>query len=157
VGNFEPSEAVAFLQSIRSQITEGGGLLIGVDAKKDQRVLHAAYNDRDGVTAQFNVNVLSNLNNLLEGTIDSDKFEHHALYNEDQGRIEMHLRCTEAHSAELAGQRVEFAQNELVQTEYSYKYHPDEFVALAKEAGFNHEKLWQDDKGWFSVMYFSPA
>jgi len=157
VGNFEPSAAVAFLRSIRAQITDDGGLLIGVDAKKDRRILHAAYNDKEGATARFNVNVLSNLNNLLEGTIDSDKFEHHALYNEEHGRIEMHLRCTEAHSAEIAGQRVEFVENELVHTENSYKYHPDEFVALAERAGFTHEKLWQDEKCWFSVMYFSPA
>ena len=157
VGNFEPAAAVAFLRSIRAQISEGGGLLIGVDAKKDQRVLHDAYNDKEGVTARFNVNVLSNLNNLLGGTIDSAKFEHHALYNEAHGRIEMHLRCTEAHAAELAGKRVEFAENELVHTENSYKYHPEEFVALAERAGFAHEKLWQDKQGWFSVMYFSPA
>ena len=157
VGNFEPAAAVAFLRNMRSQLTVGGGLLIGVDTKKDQRVLHEAYNDKEGVTARFNVNVLSNLNNLLDGTIDSDKFEHHALYNEEQGRIEMHLRCKEAHSAQLAGQRVDFVENELVHTENSYKYHPEEFVALAERAGFAHERLWQDEQGWFSVMYFSPA
>lgn len=157
VGNFEPEAAVDFLRDMRAQMNGDGGLLIGVDAKKEEDVLNAAYNDAEGVTAEFNVNVLNNLNRLLDGDIDSDKFIHHALYNEQQGRIEMHLRCTEKHSATLAGERVEFAEDELVHTENSYKYHPAEFIELAERAGFAHRDLWQDERGWFSVMYFEPA
>jgi dimethylhistidine N-methyltransferase len=157
VGNFEPAAAVEFMRGIRAQMNGVGGLLIGVDTKKDADVLHAAYNDAEGVTAQFNMNVLDNLNRLLEGDIDTDKFTHHALYNDEYGRIEMHLRCTGRHSAQLAGHEVEFAEGELVQTEYSYKYHPDEFIELAEQAGFAQRELWQDEKGWFSVIYFEPA
>lgn len=157
VGNFEPGAAVDFMRDIRAQMNGAGGLLIGVDTKKDADVLHAAYNDAQGVTARFNVNVLNNLNQLLDGDIDSEKFEHHALYNEKYGRIEMHLRCTKHHSARLAGQRVEFSVGELVHTENSYKYDPDEFIGLAADAGFVHRELWQDDRGWFAVLYFEPA
>jgi dimethylhistidine N-methyltransferase len=157
VGNFEPAAAVKFMRDMRAQMDDAGGLLIGVDTKKDKAVLHSAYNDAAGVTAQFNINVLDNLNNLLEGDLDTDKFVHHALYNDKHGRIEMHLRCTGKHSARLAGHQVEFAEGELVQTEYSYKYHPDEFIELAEQAGFASEKVWQDEQGWFSVMYFVPA
>ena len=157
VGNFEPAGAVNFLRDMRAQMNDEGGLLIGVDTKKDPDVLHAAYNDAAGVTAEFNVNALNNLNQLLDGDIDSDKFEHHALYNEQQGRIEMHLRCKEDCSAQLAGERVEFAEDELIHTENSYKYHPEEFINLAERAGFEHRELWQDKRGWFSVLYFAPA
>jgi dimethylhistidine N-methyltransferase len=157
VGNFEPAAAVDFMRTMRAQMNDAGGLLIGVDTKKDEDVLHAAYNDAAGVTAQFNINLLDNLNRLLEGDIDTDKFTHHALYNAEHGRIEMHLRCIEKHSAQLAGHQVEFSEGELVHTENSYKYHPDEFIELARSAGFEPVKLWQDDDGWFAVMYFEPA
>jgi dimethylhistidine N-methyltransferase len=157
VGNFEPPAAVQFMRAMRAQMNGAGGLLIGVDTKKDEEVLHSAYNDAAGVTAQFNINVLDNLNRLLEGDIDTDKFVHHALYNDEHGRIEMHLRCTARHSAKLAGHPVEFAEGELVHTENSYKYHPAEFIELARQAGFAPEKLWQDEQGWFAVMYFVPA
>jgi dimethylhistidine N-methyltransferase len=157
VGNFEPAAAVEFMRTMRAQMDDAGGLLIGVDTKKDEQVLHSAYNDAAGVTAKFNINVLDNVNRLLEGDIDTDKFTHHALYNDEHGRIEMHLRCTGKHSAQLAGHQVEFAEGELVHTENSYKYHPEEFIGLAKQAGFAPKKIWQDEQSWFSVMYFVPA
>jgi dimethylhistidine N-methyltransferase len=157
VGNFEPEAAVQFMRAMRAQMQDTGGLLIGVDTKKDADILHAAYNDSAGVTAQFNINLLDNLNSLLEGDIDTDKFVHHALYNAERGRIEMHLRCTGRHSAQLAGHQLEFAEGELVHTEYSYKYHPDEFIELARLAGFAPVKVWQDDDRWFAVMYFEPV
>jgi dimethylhistidine N-methyltransferase len=157
IGNFTPAEAVEFLRGLRALMDKRGGLLIGVDTKKDTDVLHAAYNDSAGVTAQFNLNMLDNLNNLLDGNLDTKQFAHHALYNENEGRIEMHLRCTSTHAAELAGQPLSFSEGELVQTEYSYKYHPDEFSALAARAGFARRELWQDNRGWFSVMYFEPV
>ena len=157
VGNFEPDAAEDFLRNIRTQIKSTGGLLIGVDTKKDTDILNAAYNDKAGVTARFNINVLNNLNELLGGDINSDKFEHHAFYNERLGRIEMHLRCTQHHSVRLAGQWVEFTEGELVHTENSYKYHPNEFISLAERAGFAFRKLWQDERGWFMLLYFEPA
>jgi len=157
VGNFEPEAAVEFMRAMRAQMQDTGGLLIGVDTKKDADILHAAYNDSACVTAQFNINLLENLNSLLEGDIDTDKFAHHAFYNVERGRIEMHLRCIGEHSAQLAGHQLEFAEGELVHTEYSYKYHPDEFIELARSAGFAPVKVWQDEDRWFAVMYFEPV
>jgi dimethylhistidine N-methyltransferase len=157
IGNFTPAEAVEFMQTMRAHMQDRGGLLIGVDTKKDVEVLHAAYNDSQGLTARFNMNALDHLNNVLDGSLDTDRFVHHALYNESEGRIEMYLRCTGTHTAELAGQPVSFSEGELVQTEYSYKYHPEEFSVLAEQAGFARRQLWQDERGWFSVTYFEPA
>jgi dimethylhistidine N-methyltransferase len=157
IGNFTPVEAIGFMRAMRELMHDRGGLLIGVDTKKNVDVLHAAYNDSEGVTAQFNLNVLDHLNRVLDGNLDTQQFEHHALYNESEGRIEMHLRCAKTHTAELAGQVLQFHEDELVLTEYSYKYHPDEFIALAEHADFRQRELWQDERGWFSVMYFEPA
>jgi len=164
IGNFDPESAEAFLRSIRVQVEENtvsdsapGGLLIGVDAKKAPALLNAAYNDREGLTARFNLNVLDHLNELLDGDIPAENFAHHAFYNEVEGRIEMHLRCTKSHAALLAGEPLEFTENELVLTEFSYKYHPDEFIALAARAGFAIRHLWQDSHKWYSFMYFEPA
>lgn len=159
IGNFEPEEAVAFLREMRAGMDAGekGGLLIGVDAKKDKQVLEAAYDDKAGVTSEFNLNVLDHLNELLGGNLSADNFEHVALYNEARGRIEMHLRCTRSHTAQLAGEEIEFVEGELIHTENSYKYHPDEFAGLAREADFKLADLWQDERGWFSVMYFEPV
>jgi dimethylhistidine N-methyltransferase len=164
IGNFDPASAEEFLRSMRSQLqsnaldeSASGGLLIGVDAKKDAAVLDAAYNDREGVTAEFNVNALNHLNELLEGNISTESFVHHAFYCEKFGRIEMHLRCIKSHIAQLAGKSLEFTEDELIHTEYSYKYHPDEFIALAARAGFVIRQLWQDPRNWYSVMYFEPA
>jgi dimethylhistidine N-methyltransferase len=164
IGNYDPESAEEFLRSMRIQLQDNeldesasGGLLIGVDAKKDTALLDAAYNDREGVTAEFNVNALTHLNELLEGNISTESFVHHAFYNENHGRIEMHLRCIKSHIAKLADQPLEFTEDELIHTEYSYKYHPDEFIALAARAGFKIRELWQDPSKWYSVMYFEPA
>ena len=157
IGNFEPWAVVQFLGDMRAQMQDDGGLLIGVDTKKDREVLHAAYNDSQGITAEFNLNVLNHLNGLLDGDLSTNDFEHLAFYNEPRGRIEMHLRCTRGHAATLAGERIEFVTGEMIHTENSYKYRPAEFTALAEQAGFRRVKLWQDDRAWFSVMYFTPA
>ncbi len=156
IGNFEPAAAMKFLQSLRVQMNGNGGLLIGVDTKKDPQVLHAAYNDCKGITARFNLNVLDHLSRLLGGNLSTGNFTHVACYNGELGRIEMHLRCKRDHQAILGGATLQFKQGEMVHTENSYKYHPEEFIALAAHAGFAHRRLWQDDRGCFAVMYFSP-
>jgi len=156
IGNFEPETVVGFLRKLRLSMGSEGGLLIGVDTKKRNDILHAAYNDRKGVTAAFNINVLNHLNELFEGNLNPEAFEHLAFYNEEHGRIEMHLRCIEDHTAILAGMRVDFRAGEWVNTEYSYKYHPDEFSDLARRAGLHMKRLWQDESKHFSVMYFTP-
>jgi dimethylhistidine N-methyltransferase len=157
IGNFEPLAAVDFMRKLRMNMGNEGGLLIGVDTKKDNEILHAAYNDHKGATAAFNINVLSHLNHLFEGNLDPSAFEHVAFYSEEHGRIEMHLRCVEDHNAFLAGVYVNFYAGELINTEYSYKYHPDEFSVLAQHAGLHMKRLWQDECKHFSVMYFAPG
>ena len=161
IGNFEPTDAVDFMREMHTQITavdpEDGGLLIGVDAKKDKDVLEAAYDDSEGVTRDFNLNVLDHLNELLDGDLDATNFEHVARYDEEHGRIEMHLQCTRSHSATLAGEQLEFDKGELIHTENSYKYRPDEFAQLADQAGFRVQKVWQDERNWFSLMYLRPS
>jgi len=155
IGNFEPAVAIKFLRSLRAQLNGNGGLLIGVDTKKDPQLLHAAYNDCKGITARFNLNVLDHLNRLLDGNLSAGNFTHVARYDREFGRIEMYLRCKRDHQAELGGETLQFKQGEMVHTENSYKYHPDEFIALAVKAGFHCRRLWQDDQRYFSVMYFS--
>jgi len=157
IGNYEPPAAVEFMRRMRSHIAGDGGLLIGVDAKKDADVLQAAYDDSQGVTAEFNINVLEHLNTLLDGDFDTDNFEHVALYNEALGRVEMHLECTREHSATVAGETLTFAEGERIHTESSYKYQPEEFAELAGKAGFAPAHVWQDECRWFSVLYFEPA
>ena len=157
IGNFEPAAAVEFLARMRARLAPGGGLLIGVDAKKDPDVLHAAYNDSAGITAEFNLNALDHINDLLAGDIDTASFRHVAYYDEELGRIEMHLECTAGHKATLAGEELEFVVGERIHTENSYKYHPEEFAELAAAAGFRMGKLWQDEQGYFSVLYFEAA
>ena len=157
IGNFEPRDAVTFMESMRSPMGRSGGLLIGVDAKKDEAVLRDAYNDREGVTAEFNLNVLTHLNQRFGGTLDARHFEHVARYDESKGRIEMYLRCKQAHSAELADESVEFESDELIHTENSYKYHPEEFVELARKAGLESAAIWQDERAWFSLIHLVPS
>jgi dimethylhistidine N-methyltransferase len=160
IGNFEPEAAVGFLRGMRAAIDgggAGGGLLIGVDAKKDEAVLNAAYNDRAGVTRRFNLNVLDHLNALLDGSLDAARFAHAAWYDPRRGRVEMHLRCRASHMAVLAGEELAFTAGELIHTENSYKYHPEEFAALAARAGFGLRGLWQDARRWFSVLYLVPT
>jgi dimethylhistidine N-methyltransferase len=156
IGNFEPLAAIDFMRKLRVNMGNDGGLLIGVDTKKDKAILHAAYNDPEGVTAAFNINVLRHLNFLFGSNLNPDAFEHVAFYNNEHGRIEMHLGCTKDHSAIVAGMYVNFRAGELVNTEYSYKYHPDEFSALARRAGLHMKRLWQDERRHFSLMYFVP-
>ncbi|MEE4185065.1 MAG: L-histidine N(alpha)-methyltransferase [Gammaproteobacteria bacterium] len=157
IGNFEPRDVVAFLESMRGAMDSGGGLLIGVDTKKDAAVLNAAYNDREGITADFNLNVLAHLNELLDGDFDLANFEHSAFYNAAEGRVEMHLRSRVDQTVSLAGSMVRFARGETVHTENSYKYAPEEFVQLARKAGLADSGLWQDARRYFAVMYFAAV
>lgn len=153
IGNFDPANAVVLLARVARLLGKGGGLLIGVDLKKDVAILHSAYNDAEGVTAQFNLNALVNINRTLGGTFDLDAFEHHAFYNDSRGRIEMHLKSLRQQSADVAGQTFHFQNGETIHTENSYKFHPEEFHDLAREAGFAAEKVWIDERGLFSIHY----
>ncbi len=153
IGNFKPDEALEFLKRVASQVGEGGGILIGVDLKKESGVLKRAYDDRKGVTAAFNRNLLARINRELAGDFPEDKFRHEALWNKEQGRIEMHLICEEACRVTLGPESIVFYAGESIVTEYAYKYEVEEFQSLASKAGFTPQALWTDPGEMFSVHY----
>jgi dimethylhistidine N-methyltransferase len=153
IGNFEPDDALAFLRRIARVCGPGGGLLIGVDLKKDPSVLHAAYNDAQGVTAAFNLNLLARLNRDLGADFDVSAFAHYAFYNPRRGRIEMHLVSRAPQRVRIDGETIPFADGESIFTESSYKYAMLDFTDLAKRAGFNSEQVWTDAQRRFSVHY----
>jgi len=153
IGNFQPTDARSFLERIANVVGTGGGLLIGVDLKKDPDVLRAAYNDAEGVTAAFNKNLLRRMNRELGATFDPDQFDHRAIWNEDEGCIEMHLRSAVRQFVSVAERRFEFEQGETIRTEYSYKYSLDGFADVASAAGFSVDCVWTDDQSYFSVQY----
>ena len=154
IGNFEPDAAVAFLANYARILGPGGEMLIGVDLKKDPEILGAAYNDRAEVTAAFNLNLLKRVNRELDADLEIDRFEHVAFYNEAEGRVEIYIRSLVAQEARIAGTRFRFAEDELIHTEYSYKYSVAEFRALASRAGFRPVDTWTDPAALFSVHYF---
>jgi L-histidine N-alpha-methyltransferase len=154
IGNFEPDAAVNFLTNYARILGPGGEMLIGVDLKKDPEILDAAYNDRAGVTAEFNLNLLGRINRELDGDLDIDRFEHVAFYNEAEGRIEIYIRSLANQEAWIAGTSIFFAKDELIHTEYSYKYSVVEFRNLAARAGFRPLDIWTDPADLFSVHYF---
>ncbi len=151
LGNFSPAEARDFLAAIADLVGDGGGLLIGIDLKKDTAVLDAAYDDARGVTAAFNLNLLSRINRELGGTFALDAFRHEAGYNPAEGRVEMHLVSLADQTAEVHGRTFAFAAGETVHTENSYKYTVAEFQDLARGAGFTAEDAWTDPDDLFSI------
>jgi len=153
IGNFTPQEAVSFLRQARTLVGVRGAMLIGVDLKKDAAVLHAAYNDAQGVTAAFNLNLLHRLNRELGADFDVSAFVHKAFYNADAGRIEMHLVSRREQDVTVAGQRFHFDAGESIHTENSYKYSIGEFQALVRRAGFSPQHYWTDAGCRFSVHY----
>ena len=154
IGNFEPDAAVHFLANYARILGSGGEMLIGVDLKKDPAILEAAYNDRAGVTAKFNLNLIERINRELDGDLEIHRFEHVAFYNEAEGRIEIYIRSLANQEAWIAGTPILFAKGELIHTEYSYKYSVPEFRALAAEANFRPVDTWTDPAELFSVHYF---
>jgi dimethylhistidine N-methyltransferase len=154
IGNFEPDAAVRFLANCADILGSRGEMLIGVDLKKDPSILDAAYNDRRGVTAAFNLNLFERINRELDGDLDLDLFEHFAFYSESKGRVEIYIRSLVDQQAMIAGRRFQFAAGELIHTEYSYKYSVAEFRALAARAGFRPVDTWTDSAELFSVHYF---
>jgi dimethylhistidine N-methyltransferase len=152
IGNFEPEEALAFLQ-LAARMLRGGGLLIGVDLVKDPGRLHAAYNDAQGVTADFNLNLLRRANAELDADFDLDGFAHAAFYNAPRQRIEMHLVSRVAQSVSLNGETFGFEEGETIHTEYSHKFTVEGLRALAVRAGFRPGAVWTDPEKLFSVHW----
>lgn len=152
IGNFTPAEADAFLRLAAAELT-GGGLLIGIDLVKDHDVLHAAYNDAEGVTAAFNMNLLERARKELGAEFPTDGFQHLAFYNPAYRRIEMHLRATRPLALQLGGEIYSFHEGETLHTEHSHKYTVEGFQAMAERAGFRPGKVWTDANRWFALLW----
>lgn len=157
IGNFNPARAKLFLKQIAMTCGPGGGLLIGVDLKKDPVVLHRAYNDAQGVTSAFNLNLLERINRELGCDFQPGFFEHYAFYNPREGRVEMHLISLKDHTVHLDDVAISFAKGETIWTESSYKYNLDEFEQMAAAAGLKVEYVWTDEQQWFSIQYLVNA
>jgi dimethylhistidine N-methyltransferase len=155
IGNFEPNAATEFLRRLVDLCGENGGLLIGVDLQKDRRIIEAAYNDSHGITAEFNLNLLVRANRELGADFDLNTWRHRALYNSSKGRIEMYLVSKRDQRVHIEDREFDFAASERILTEYSYKYTPEGFAAIAHNAGFQFEKLWTDDARLLGVFYFT--
>jgi dimethylhistidine N-methyltransferase len=151
VGNFEPLAAVAFLRNAARILGRGAVLIVGVDLVKDAEVLRAAYNDSAGITAAFNLNLLARMNRELGADFDLSAFEHRAFFNRERQRIEMHLKSRKRQKVSLNGSTFAFERNETIHTENSYKYTPEGFASLARQAGWLERALWTDKNGYFSV------
>jgi dimethylhistidine N-methyltransferase len=152
IGNFSPGEAVALLARFRHLAGAAGQLLIGFDLKKDAQQLHRAYNDAAGVTAAFNLNLLQRINRELGADFDLARFRHHAFYNPGAGRIEMHLVSLAKQIVNVSSRHFRFEPGETLLTEYSYKYHRDEFSTIAGQAGWSRVDAWAQDG--FAVQLF---
>jgi dimethylhistidine N-methyltransferase len=155
IGNLEPAEAENFFRKISLLCGVDGGLLIGVDLKKDRLTLERAYNDALGVTARFNLNLLTRINRSFGAGIRQDKFQHRAFYNEEFGRIEMHLVSLAEQTIQLNGTTFSLQEGEHIVTEHSYKYSVDEFAQLAGRSGWAVKGLWTDAANLFSVHYLA--
>jgi dimethylhistidine N-methyltransferase len=151
IGNFSPEQALSFLRTTARQVGPGGSLLIGVDLKKDNRILHAAYNDVEGVTAAFNLNLLARINREMDADFDLAAFRHQAYYNAEGGRIEMHLVSLKPQTVQLNGSRIRFDEGETIHTENSYKFSIAEFQQIARQAGFQPVQVWTDSDNLFSL------
>jgi dimethylhistidine N-methyltransferase len=151
LGNFEPYEACAFMRGARDILGHGARMVIGVDLEKDERVLYEAYNDKAGVTARFNLNLLHRINRELGGNFDTGAFTHRAIYNRDHHRIEMHLISRRAQTVRVLGRNFSFRAGETIHTENSYKYSLDRFIGLARGSGWTPRECWTDAADMFSV------
>lgn len=152
IGNFERSGAGRFLGRVHATLGPGGRLLVGVDRRKSAAILEAAYNDAAGITAEFNRNILVHLRRVLGGDVDPGDFDHRAFYDERIGRIEMHLVARRDLSCRLGDRPLQLRAGETLHTENSYKYAPEEFLALAAGAGFAPLHEWTDAGNLFSVF-----
>lgn len=157
IGNLAPEEAVSFLRSATVTLRPGGFLVVGVDLQKDPAVLVPAYDDAEGVTAAFNLNLLRRINRELGGTFELSGFRHRALYDPALGRIEMHLESLRAQAVRVAGERFAFAEGETIHTENSWKYEIEGFRALAERGGFRPALSLSDPDGLFSVHVLAVA
>lgn len=156
-GNFDPENGIRFLQKINSSMKKGDLFLVGLDLVKDKKVLHQAYNDSQGITAQFNLNVLSRINSELGGNFDISKFVHYASYNENQNKVEIYLRSLVKQTVEIphADLTLEIDEDELIHTENSYKYTISQIKQMFAMTGYQIKDIWNDDKRYYSLVLLS--
>lgn len=157
LGNFDYKSAIKLLKKIHDTMNPGDLFLLGLDLVKDKGILESAYNDFQGVTSQFNLNLLTRINNQLGGNFDLKNFDHVAFYNSKHKRIEMHLRskCEQEISISKINLSIKLKKNETILTEYSYKYTPEQIEQIASKVGFKIEKIWFDKNKFFSLVLFS--
>ena len=159
IGNFDRSEVTTLLRHIQEIMHPNDRFLVGIDLKKDKTIIEKAYNDAQGITAKFNLNLLTHINRELGGNFDLDNFDHQAMYNEEIGRIEMYLISNLDQKVFISGLDLEvyFEANETIHTENSFKYSLGEIDTLAEEAGLYVEQQWFDNERLFSLNLFAPA
>ena len=153
IGNFTHEDAEELLRVMHLEAGEDGAMLIGVDLQKDPEIIERAYNDSEGVTAEFNLNMLTHLNREFGFDFDEDAFSHSAKYDEDEGRMVIELVSERDQVVTNGPESIEVAAGEAILTEYSHKYTLDGFAAMAEDAGFEVAKVWMDDERLFSVQY----
>ena len=156
-GNFDYDPGLRFLDQINSSMKDGDLFLVGLDLVKDKNVLEHAYDDSHGITAQFNLNVLSRINSELDSNFNVDKFTHHTVYNESKNRIEIYLRSLENQMVNItkAGIMLQIKQNELIHTENSYKYTIPKIKKMFSRTGFQIRDMWFDEKRYFCLVLLS--
>lgn len=157
IGNFAPSEAKELLSNIATLCGRGGGLLIGIDLQKDTAIIEAAYNDANGITAEFNLNLLHRINRELGANFNVDQFTHAAQYNIALGRVEIFLISQAEQDVRLDGDEFHFSEQERICTEYSYKYTVEGFSDMAAQVGLRLRRIWIDDDGLFGVLHLALA
>ena len=156
IGNFDPGQALALLRQMRALVGDEGGVLIGIDLPKDVAVVEAAYDDGQGVTAEFNRNALTHLNRLICSDFVEADWIHRAFFNREESRIEMHLEAAVPVTVQWPGASRTFAAGERIHTENSYKYSIERFYDLLGQAGFSQMCAWTDPEQWFAVIHARP-
>ena len=156
-GNFSYEDGIYFLKKINATMKPGDLFLIGLDLVKDKDVLEAAYNDSKNITANFNLNVLSRINDELDADFDLNNFSHHAIYNEEKQRIEMYLRSLVSQSVVISKSNfvLKLKKDELIHTEHSHKYTPSQINTFLEDAGFKIKQTWSDENNYFSLTLAS--
>ena len=153
-GNFDKSNGMTFLKKISSLMKSSDLFLIGLDLKKDQKILHNAYNDAQNTTAKFNLNVLKRINAELGANFDIEKFEHHAIYNEEKGRIEMYLRSLSEQSVSIPKSElsINLLKDELIHTENSHKFSLDQIESILQDTNLEKLEMWFDSRNYFALV-----
>ncbi|MEM9170793.1 MAG: L-histidine N(alpha)-methyltransferase [Pseudomonadota bacterium] len=153
LGNFDPVQASAFLSRAAATLGDGATMLVGIDLYKDEAVLQRAYDDPDGVTAAFNLNVFRRMKNELDAAIDLDAFVHEARVEPQTRRVEMHLRARRATEIVIGERAFAFAEGETLHTENSYKYDDASLADVVAPTPWRIETIWKDPKGWFAACF----